>query len=767
MKRVHFIGMGGIGMSGIAYMYLSMGYSVQGSDLKKNKVLSQLADMGATIFIGHDAGHVDGADIVVYSSSISKDHPERVMAVQKGALLLHRAEALASLCENKYTIAVAGTHGKTTTTALIGMILKEAKRDPSIVVGGLVSFFSGNACFGMGKEIVIEADESDSSFLKFSPNMEVITNIEEEHMDHFTDVEAVQKAYRSFVARMGKKGFLVGCSEDERVDELLRKHAKHSVGYGFKKVGDNLYAQGIVECPEGQRGVQFQVWKSDTMLGMVRMKIMGRHNVLNGLAALTVGLRLGVDFEVAVQALERYEGAARRFDVKYDDENYCIVDDYAHHPTEIRKTLAAAKALKRPRIWAVFQPHRYTRTQRFLNDFATSFFDADKLVVTDIYSAGENTIEGLSAQQITELATQFGHKDAQYVERSRLTDAVAAELKKGDLVMILGAGDVYEVSDELSLHLRNHRLLFAKSDDANPFKDFEGKVLPREPMAKHTTLKIGGPVDFWIEPKDTEELRQALRICREGSIPVEVVGLGSNILAPDEGIEGAVIHLGAGFFREIAEKEGKIIARGGVPNSVFISFVVERGYGACEFLLGIPGSIGGSVMMNAGSHGQSLDAFIESISFMSFGGRLKNLKKDEITFAYRSSDLRDGLVVEAVFAFPKNPVEKTQSKLNEYREHRQKTQDLFHPNAGCMFKNPVQASCSSGKLIDDVGLKGKRIGNAQISEKHGNFIINLGGATAKDVLALMELARTEVRHRFGVELESEVRILKGTAACLG
>lgn len=757
--------MGGIGMSGIAYMYLSMGHPVQGSDIKKNKVLGQLAEMGAKVFIGHDASHVSGADIVVYSSSIAPDHPERVAAQKAGVLLLHRAEALALLCKDKFTIAVAGTHGKTTTTALIGMILKDAKRDPSIVVGGMVSFFSGNACFGEGKEMVIEADESDSSFLKFSPDIEVITNIEEEHMDHFSDVEAVEKAFEAFVKRMGRKGFLVGCAEDERAAKLVAKNSKRASGYGFKKNGDGLYAQNITECPGGRRGVEFEVWKGDTCLGVVRLKIMGSHNVLNSLAALTVGLRLGVDFPTAAAALERYEGAARRFDVKYEDEDFWVVDDYAHHPTEIRKTLAAAKALKRNRIVAVFQPHRYSRTQRFLNDFATSFFDVDKFIVTDIYGAGEKVVEGLSAHQITDLARQYGHKDAVFIERSHLTDVLSKEIKKGDLVMLLGAGDVCEVSDELSHYLKNQRTVSAKSDLSNPFRHFKGKVLIHEPLAKHTTLKVGGPVDFWIEPQDKEELGEALRICRASAIPVQILGLGSNVLAPDEGIEGAVIHLGSPYFREVSEREGKIIARGGVPNSVFIPFAVERGYGGCEFLLGVPGSIGGSVVMNAGSHGASVDEFLESVLFMDMNGVTRTIQKKDIQFHYRSSDLKHGFVIEAQFAFPKKPIGETQAKLNEYREYRQKTQDLFHPSAGCMFKNPKDAGCSSGKFIDDAGLKGKRVGNAQISEKHGNFIINLGGATAQDILSLMEMARTEVKRQFGVELESEVKILRGVAAC--
>jgi UDP-N-acetylmuramate--alanine ligase len=448
-KTIHFIGIGGIGMSGIARVYLSQGFSVQGSDLKKTAILSDLESLGARIFIGHDASHVMGADCVVYSSSIAESHMERRAAQEKKIPVIHRAQALADLCRDRFTIAVTGTHGKTTTTALIGMVLKEAQRDPMIVVGGLVSFFGGNACHGGGPEVVIEADESDSSFLRFSPALEVITNIEEEHMDHFHSIENIEMTYRNFVERLPGTGLWFGCAEDRRVMALAKENRRRVRLYGLTAQAQ-IRATDIVECPGGRRGVNFKVWNQNQELGTIEMSIIGVHNVLNTLAAVGVGLELGIPFEVIVRGLQKFQGAARRFDVKYEDGQYLVADDYAHHPTEIQKTLKAARGLGRKRILAVFQPHRYTRTKSFLPDFAKSFSEADALIVTDIYAASEEPIAGVTGRGVAAEISKTGHPSVMFCERSNVTEMVRKTMRPGDLVIVLGAGDIYHVADEVA-----------------------------------------------------------------------------------------------------------------------------------------------------------------------------------------------------------------------------------------------------------------------------------------------------------------------------
>lgn len=736
---IHFIGLGGIGMSGIARMYLTLGYAVQGSDVKASSILSELSRLGIKTIVGHAPANVDGADLVVFSSSIRPEHPERAAAVKKGLRVLHRSEALAALCRGKYTIAVTGTHGKTTTTAMVGLVLKEARRDPSVVVGGIVELFGGNALAGKGGEMVIEADESDASFLNFSPDLEIITNIEKEHLDHYGTVERMEAAYRDFLLRMGANGKWIGCGEDACIARMARENVKPSVLYGFDRSFD-FYAENVVECPDGGRGVSFDAFHRGKFLGRVKMQVLGRHNVLNALAAIAAAELRGVAFADVQAALAKFEGAGRRFDVKYESPDTLIVDDYAHHPTEIKKTLAAARAIGKNRIFAVFQPHRYSRTESLLREFADCFGDADKLFVTDIYAAGEKVLENVSGSSVCDAVRSSGHPDVLYVPRAELAKSVRSQMQPGDLVIAMGAGDIYQVASELSF-----------------FRGVRGPVVHEEPLSRHTSLKIGGPAEYFVEPEDLEDLKTVLWECRARGLRVRVIGAGSNVLAADEGVRGVVVHLGAPYFRQISFDGGRVTARAGVMNTLFIQACAEKGLGGFEFLSGIPGNVGGAVAMNAGSHGEAVSDCFEEALLLGLDGRVRRAKKAELGFGYRSSGVSGEIVVEAVFSFPAASPQAVQKKLDDYRDHRQKTQDLRHASAGCLFKNPESAGCSSGALIDRAGLKGFRVGGAQVSEKHANFMINAGGATAADARGLIAGVREKVRETHGVELETEVR----------
>ncbi|PIU40593.1 MAG: hypothetical protein COT00_00890, partial [Candidatus Omnitrophica bacterium CG07_land_8_20_14_0_80_50_8] len=655
------------------------------------------------------------------------------------------------------TIAVTGTHGKTTTTALIGLILKTAGRDPSVIVGGWVKALGGNACLGKGPEMVIEADESDSSFLKFSPDIAVITNIEEEHMDHFRNLEDIQAAFRGFINRLTPGGEWFGCSEDLRVLGLANERIRNSTLYGFNPASSLVSASDIMECPNLKRAVAFKAWSRGSRLGTIEMKIIGRHNVLNSLAAIGVGLRLHIPFAVIARALGAYEGAGRRFDVKYEDPQFLIVDDYAHHPTEIQKTLAAAKALHKKRIVALFQPHRYSRAEALLGQFGLSFSDADKLVVTDVYAAGENPLPGVTGDKVCRVIKSLGHKDAVFVERARLTEYLRSRIRPGDLVITLGAGDVGQVAGQLSDFLRNPEN--QHNYPCHPFESIQGKVLLNEPFYKHTSLKVGGPADYWVQPKDAEDLKKTLRICRDHHLKVYILGAGSNVLAPDEGVRGTVLALTSPYFREIRLDKGTLAARAGVPHAIFIQQAIRQGLGGAEFLIGIPGCIGGALAMNAGSHGQSIASLVQSMTVMDYSGFESVIKKEAMSFGYRSSGIRDAIILEGHFSLVSSKREAVQRKLDQYSDYRQVTQDLKYPSAGCMFKNPKESNCSSGKLIEDAGLKGRRIGNAQVSLKHANFIINLGGASSRDITDLIEEVKKTVKQKFQVTLETEVKIL--------
>ncbi len=760
--KIHFIGIGGIGMSGIARLYLQSGHTVSGSDLKYADVIGGLEKLGAKIFIGHKAQNVEGAELVVYSSSIKNDHVEIVFARERQIQVIHRSEALARLCEGRFTIAVSGTHGKTTTTSLIGMILKEAEKDPLVVVGGIVKEFGGNARAGSGPA-VIEADESDASFLNFSPNISVVTNIEAEHLDHFGNFENVLTAFRNFIKRLPENGVWIGTSDDSGVKILAEEKSRRFVGCKLGESGVDFWASDIVECPEGNRGISFNVWKGSENLGKVSMRMMGTHNASNALCAVAVGLELGINFQVIASALGKYEGARRRFDVRYEDSELLIVDDYAHHPTEIKKTLSAARAIANKRIVALFQPHRYSRTEAFLNEFSESFHHADQLIITDIYAASESPRPGISGEKLSEAAHDAGHPNVTFVKRDRLSDFAKNEIRPGDLVITLGAGDISQVASEISDYLRQRSL----------FSGFRGRVLINESLSRHTSLKIGGPVEAWVEPADEADLKRLLEIAKENNKKIYIFGGGSNILVADEGLKGFALNLGGNAFKEIRLENGKVLVRGGVPNALFIQFALEHNLGGSEFLSGIPGTIGGAVAMNAGSHGQSVDLILEQIRVMDFDGNESVLKKDDLGFGYRTSNIKNKIVLEATFALPARAHEESQKILDEYRQRRAKTQDLWHASAGCMFKNPMDSNCSSGKLIDDAGLKGKTVGRAQVSEKHANFIINLGGAKSGDIIGLIREVQKSVEQRFGLRLEEEVRYfsdepekLKGAAVAI-
>lgn len=752
LPAVHFVGLGGIGMSGIARLYRGLGHPVSGSDLRPGPILDDLARLGVRVHVGHDASHVDGADWLVYSSSIPERHPERERAVRLGLRILHRSEALAELCRGKRTIAVTGTHGKTTTTSLAGLALRKAGRDPSIVVGGLVEEFGGNALSGTGPEFVLEADESDSSFLRFSPYLAVVTNIEAEHLDHFGSIERVVDAYRAFVGRVDRSGAWIGCADDPRVLALADEDPGRAILYGLDSERARWRATEIEPCPQGSRGVAFTAWDGTKRLGRVRLGLVGRHNVSNALAVLALTERLGIPFETAAESLAVTAGARRRFDVRHEDGQFLVVDDYAHHPTEIRSTLEAARSIGRRRIVAVFQPHRYTRTESLMGDFAGSFAQADKLVVTDIYAASESPLPGVTGRALCERIALGGHPDVTFVERPRVSEYLRAQILPGDLVIALGAGDIHETAEELSRHLS------AVRPSGGPFAGLRGRVLQNEPLSRHTSLRIGGPADYWIEPEDEADLAQAIRACRRAGIRLWLLGAGSNVLAPDEGLRGAVVHLGAPAFKSLSSRDGLILAGAGVPNSLFIQHALEHGLGGCEFLQGIPGNIGGAVAMNAGSHGQSVDAILEHVDALEADGSPARLRREDIAFSYRHAGLGERIVCRAAFRLPARDRARSQELLDRYRDHRSTTQDLRHPSAGCMFKNPP-GGLSSGRLIDEAGLKGLTVGRAQVSERHANFLINLGGATASDARELMRRVREEVERRHGVRLEAEVRCL--------
>jgi len=445
IKHIHFIGIGGSGMSGIAEVLLNLGYNITGSDMKASDITRRLEVLGAKIFIRHRPENINGSDVVVYSSAVKKDNPEIISAREKLIPVIPRAEMLAELMRMKYGIAIAGTHGKTTTTSMIATILGSHGMDPTVVIGGKLNSIGANARLGKGEFLVAEADESDGSFLKLSPTIAVVTNIDREHMDHYRDMDEVRGAYLAFINKIPFYGCAVLCMDHSNIQRLIPKVTRRHITYGFTAQAD-FSARDI-----GIKGLKtsFDVWQRGRKLGRVSVRLPGEHNVYNSLAAIIVAMELDMSFEEARDSLSNFSGVERRFQVKGEYNGVTFVDDYGHHPAEIKATLKAAKAGWDNRVVAVFQPHRYSRTKDLFSEFLSAFNDADTLVLTDIYPAGEEKIEGVSSEALYDSIKAHGHRDVIYIpDKKDIPDCLNKITRPGDIVITLGAGNIWQVYEE-------------------------------------------------------------------------------------------------------------------------------------------------------------------------------------------------------------------------------------------------------------------------------------------------------------------------------
>jgi UDP-N-acetylmuramate--alanine ligase len=448
VKRVHFIGIGGIGMSGIAEVLCNLGFQVSGSDLKKSRNTDRLESFGAMIYEGHRAENIGDAQVVVYTSAAKEDNPEIIEAREKGIPIIPRAEMLAELMTLKpYAVAVAGTHGKTSTTSMVATILGHAGIDPTTVVGGVVDTLGSNAKLGQSDWFVTEADESDRSFLMLYPTVAVVTNIDKEHMESYKGMEDVVQCFTDFINKVPFYGAAILCLDDPNVQLIIPRIKRRRVTYGMTAQAD-ISAQEII-YNEGF-GTTFTVHKGNDVLGQMNLPVPGKHNIYNALAATAVALELEIPFEKIAEAFTIFKNANRRFQFKGEAQGVTIVDDYGHHPTEILATLDAAKrGSSGKRTVVVFQPHRYTRTQELMNEFALAFNNADLLFVLDIYAASETPIEGISAEVLTENIKLYGHKNANYVgDLETAVEKVLPFLQENDLLITLGAGTVTTLSEK-------------------------------------------------------------------------------------------------------------------------------------------------------------------------------------------------------------------------------------------------------------------------------------------------------------------------------
>ena len=454
IQKIHFVGIGGIGMSGIAEVLINLGYEVSGSDLKESGITRRLHKLGGSISYGHRSENLADVDVVVTSTAVKQDNPEVEEAHRRKIPVIPRAEMLAELMRMKYGIAIAGTHGKTTTTSMVATVLSHGNIDPTVVIGGRLDSIGSNAKLGQGEFLVAEADESDGSFLKLSPTIAVVTNVDEDHLDYYEDLDEIRATFIDFINKVPFYGLVVLCLDDQNLQGMIPQVKKRLMTYGLNSQAD-FQASEIVH--EGDR-TGFMVHYRGEELGRLNIRMPGRHNVLNALAAVAVGMELDMPFSAIAEGFRDFGGVGRRFEIKGEPEGIMIVDDYGHHPVEIKATLAAARSGWNRRLVAVFQPHRYSRTEALFDDFVTAFYQADHLAVMDIYAAGEQPIAGISAEQLADGISEHGHKSCCYTGDIEATvEHLQAVLLPGDIVITLGAGNVWQVGEEL------HRLLSASN----------------------------------------------------------------------------------------------------------------------------------------------------------------------------------------------------------------------------------------------------------------------------------------------------------------
>ncbi len=745
-RRIHLIGVAGSGMSGIAGLCISLGHRVSGSDKATTIETQRLQTLGLDFASPANPTKVAGSELVIYSSAIKPGHPDFDAAVAQGVPMVRRADALAAIMRLKKGIVVAGMHGKTTTSSMAAHVLRCGGLNPSHYVGAEIPILGVNALWDpAGEYFVAEADESDGTIVGYHPEHAIILNIEEEHLDFYADLAAIEAAFERLLSNTTGKVFF--CADDPNAARLVTTKHHRTIAFGESRAA--LYRFEAVHTKDFQS--HFVVTRAGELLGAVTLNVPGRHNISNATAVIALATELGISFSKIASALETFRGAKRRFEIKYRSERFMFVDDYGHHPTEIRATLASARQTGRKRIITLFQPHRYTRTQALKDDFGRAFEDTDVLVVADVYAASEQPIPGISGQTIVDaIAQQTGQEDCSFQpRREQMIYDVGRILEPGDLIITLGAGNIHEQGAVLAKDV-------AILDELQVVMG-AGVIRLYEPLAKHTTMRIGGPAQFWAEPETEEGFARLVRFCTEREIPLFVMGRGSNLLIRDGGIRGVVAYLARGEFKRLEVHEGFITAAVGVKQRELAIAARDAQIGGFEWFEGIPGNVGGALRMNAGAMGGETFQQVVSVRYVDEQGEFHTRTPSEMDVHYRDvSTLAKNYAVSAIFRGAPSSPEEIARKLDESQQKRRTSQPR-ESSAGCIFKNP--GPVGAGKLIDELGLKGTRVGGAKVSEIHGNFIVNDGGATAADVIELIELIKQKAKSERGLELNTEVQII--------
>jgi UDP-N-acetylmuramate--L-alanine ligase/UDP-N-acetylenolpyruvoylglucosamine reductase len=753
-QRVHLMGVCGVGMAGVASLLKARGFDVSGCDASLGGLARWLELQGVGVAAGHSPDHLAGFDgWVIRTPAVSDEAPELAAARRAGRPVFRRGEVLPRLLDGLDSIAVAGTHGKTTTTTFTAMVLSAAGLQPGWCIGGENSRLGGVASPGGGRCMVVEADESDGTLALYRPEVAVVTNIEFDHMEHFESIEAFEACFARFCGQARRR--VIYGADDPRAARLCAGLPRsRAFGLGASA------AVRAVDVVQGSAGSEFLLVADGVTVGRVRLPVPGLHNVLNALAAFAAATEFGVAPADACRALESVSLPRRRFEqVAVTGDGIRVVSDYAHHPSEIRALVAAARPQAGGRLVAVFQPHRYTRTRALGADFPPAFRGVDELVLVPVYAASEPPLEGGTAG---DLYARFRDADpATTAGRVLLADSlrmawvhIRGTLRPGDLFLVVGAGDVEAIAAWAGADLGASAPPLASA--AEWVARLPGSVVRAgEPLAAKTGLRVGGAADVWVEVGTEEDLAELLRGTSRSGCPLTLLGGGFNVAVSDLGARGVVARLTGPAFREIRREDGnRVVAGAAVPLSRLLDAMESQGLGGMDFLEGIPGTLGGAVRMNAGAWRHTISERVESIRCLNRDGSVSIVRGSDLGMVYRDCRaLGDAVMTEATLVADAVPAEVTRAARAEVSERRAWMRG--YRSAGSVFKNPE--GDYAGRLLEAAGLKGARLGGAALADSHANFLYTLDGATGSDVRALIARMQTAVAARFGVVLETEVK----------
>jgi len=768
--HVHFVGISGIGMAGLAFLLKALDFKVSGCDLVPGRMAKWLKERGIRVYPNHDPAHIRrDVEWVVRTAAVSADAPEVIRAKKMGIPVFSRGTVLPEVIAGFKSIAIGGTHGKTTTTTFITQVMMSAGRMPSWCIGGEsnclggVAGFRGKVSLPNNKHvaediIVVEADESDGTLARYRPDIAVVTNIEFDHMEHFSSVRDFENCFRNFINNARQRA--VFCIEDPRARALCGKISK-CLSYGFRREAD---VRGT-ELKPGLKGTAFKVLYRGKKLGRIDLPVPGVHNVLNALAATAAGLETGLSFKQIQRGLSMVSLPRRRFDRVAEKNGITVISDYAHHPSEIAALIRTARRLKHRRLLAVFQPHRYTRTLALGADFPAAFEGVDELVLVPVYAASEKPLKGGTIWDLygTFRSRTSNHRfkipGLQVSVATSLEQAWAyfrTQLKPGDLFLVVGAGDVEQIAEWAGKEVPALRQLVPDFERLLRNLGPGTRILLNEPMARRTTLKAGGVADVLVETNSEKGLSALVKRAHNHNLPLTLLGAGSNVLVSDLGIRGITARLSGGVFSRIRQEKRVVMAGAGVPISRLLNWLEEQGLGGLEFLEGIPGTIGGALRMNAGAWGDEIWKHVSWIRCLNMDGSTCKVRGHAVKSGYRECPyLRERILIEAALdVSPANPEGKKKRLTIRHKRHWLKG---LH-SAGSVFRNPRGGF--AGQLIERAGMKGARIGGAVVSRSHANVIVTETGVRASDVMALIEKIRAEVISRFGVHLETEVEFLE-------